>query len=109
MRVSAVHALGPHPLGDGASVRGEASDGDADMVVNGEDLLLVGREVAGGSLEGHQHRVRVGLQGHRGGPLLHRLHGIFHLGRRKMKDHRFGERKGMEKTKKVKQESSNML
>ena len=61
MGVSAVHALGPHPLRDGASIGGEAGDRDAHMVINGEDLLLVGGEVAGGSLEGNKHGVGVGL------------------------------------------------
>ena len=79
MGVSAVHALGSHPPRNGASIGGEAGDGDAHMVIDGEDLLLVGGQVAGGSLEGHQHGVGLGLQGHGGGALLHRLHGVFNL------------------------------
>merc|ERR1740128_970146 len=79
MGVSAVHTLSPHPPGDGASISGEAGDGDSHMVINREDLLLVGGEVARGSLEGDQHGVSVGLQGHGGGTLLYGLHGVFNL------------------------------
>ena len=79
MGVSAVHTLGPHPPGDGASISGEAGDGDSHMVIDGEDLLLVGGEVARGSLEGDQHGVSVRLQGHGGGALLHSLHGVLNL------------------------------
>ena len=79
VRVSAVHTLRPHPARDGPGVRSQTSDGDTDVIIQGEDLLLVRRQITGGSFQGHQHGVRVGLQPHGGGALLHGLHGVLHL------------------------------
>jgi hypothetical protein len=44
-------ALLLHEVGEDAGVAGEAGDGDADMLVDGEELLLVGGEFFGVALE----------------------------------------------------------
>ena len=66
MSVSAVHALGSHPARNRSCIGRESSDGDTNVIVDGEDLLLVRGEVGGGSLERDQHRVSVALETHGG-------------------------------------------
>ena len=39
--ISRAETLVPHPSRDRPSVGGEAGDGDSDMIVDGEDLLLM--------------------------------------------------------------------
>jgi hypothetical protein len=45
-------ALLLHEVGEDAGVRGQAGDGNADVLVDGEELLLVGGEFFGVALEG---------------------------------------------------------
>lgn len=74
-----VDALGAHVPGEDAAVGGEAGDGDADVVVDLEDLLLVGGELVVGLVDAGQDDVGPGSEADRGGALLHGLHGVLHL------------------------------
>lgn len=65
--------------GEHASVSGETSDGDTDVVVDLEDLALVGREVRGGLVDGGENDVGGGAEADGGSPLLDGLHGVFYL------------------------------
>ena len=67
--VPGVPALCLHPPAKGGCVGGEAGERDTDVVVDDEHLLLVGGQLRGTPLEGHQHGVRRVLQANRGGSL----------------------------------------
>ena len=79
MGISAVQALCPHPPGDGSGIRSQASDGDSNMIINGEDLLLMAGQLTGSSLQSNQHCVGVGLKADSCGTLLDSFHGILNL------------------------------
>ena len=81
MSVSAVQTLCPHPPGDGPGISSQASNGDSNMVINGQDLLLMAGQLTGSSLQSNQHSVGVGLEPHCSRALLDCLHGIFNLSR----------------------------
>lgn len=55
-------SLFDHLLGQGAGIRGQTRDGDADVVVDLQDLLLVGRQLVRGPLESRQHHIIVRTQ-----------------------------------------------
>ena len=59
-----------HSLGERARVGGEARDGDADVVVHLEDLLLVRGELVGRPLQRRQHHIVLGPQAQRRRALL---------------------------------------
>jgi hypothetical protein len=79
MGISAVKALCPHPSGDGSGIRSQTSDGDSNMVINREDLLLMAGKLTGSSLQSNQHSVGVGLEANSCGTLLDSFHGILNL------------------------------
>ena len=56
-----VKALVAHVAAEDATVGGEARDGDAEVVVDLEDLALEGRQLGWGALEGSQDGVCVTL------------------------------------------------
>ena len=58
--VLVVEALGAHPLGQAAGVGGQAGDADADVGVDLQYLLLVGRQLRDGPLQGADDGVRGG-------------------------------------------------
>jgi len=74
-----VDALGAHVPGEDAAVGSEAGDGDADVVVDLEDLLLVRGEFGVGLVDACENHVRLGSETDRRRALLHRLHRILHL------------------------------
>lgn len=74
-----IDALGAHVTGEDAAIGGEAGDGDADVVVDLEDLLLVGGELGVGLVDAGQHHVGLGSEADRRRPLLHRLHRVLNL------------------------------
>ena len=57
-------------LGNTRAHRSETRDGDADMVVDFEHLLLVRSELRGGALEGGQHGVGLGAKPDAGAAFL---------------------------------------
>ena len=79
MEVSAVETLSSHPSAQTLGVGGQAGEGHAHVVVHRQDLLLVGGQLVGTTLEGHQDGVGGGLEAHGGGALLDGLHGVLHL------------------------------
>ena len=79
VREAVVDALGAHIAREDAAIGREASDGDADVVVDLEDLLLVGGELGVGLVNAGQHHVRLGSEPDRRRPLLHRLHRVLNL------------------------------
>ena len=74
-----VDALGSHVAREDAAVGSEAGDGDADVVVNFEDLLLVRGEFGVGLVDACENHVRLGSETDRRRALLHRLHRVLHL------------------------------
>lgn len=74
-----VDALVAEVAGKNTAVRGETGDGHADVVVNLEDLALMGGEVGGGLVDGGEDDVGGGAKADGGGPLLDGLHGVLHL------------------------------
>lgn len=74
-----IDALVAHVPGEHAAVGGEASNGDAYVVVDLENLLLVGRELGAGLVDACQDDVGLGSEADRGRALLHRLHRVLHL------------------------------
>lgn len=79
MEVSRVEALHPHPPAERLGVRGESGEGDAEVVVQREDLFLVAGERGRPPLEGRQDGVRLVLEADRGRALLHGLHRVLDL------------------------------
>ena len=60
-------------------VSDESTDGDADVLVDAEQLLLIGRQLAAGALEGGDDDPFGRPQSHTAAALLHRLHRVLHL------------------------------
>ena len=79
MEVSGVEALHPHPPAERLGVGGEPGEGDAEVVVQREHLLLVAGERGRPPLEGREDGVRLVLEADRGRALLHRLHSVLDL------------------------------
>ena len=79
VRVPVVDALCPHVLREHARVGNKAGDGDADMIVNLEDLLLVGRELAARALQRRHDRVFIRSKPDRCAALLHCLESVLNL------------------------------
>lgn len=77
--VVVVDTFGSHVSGENTAVGGETGNGDADVVINLEDLLLVGRELGIGLVDAGQHNVGLGSEPYRRRALLHGLHGVLHL------------------------------
>jgi len=78
VRIVIVDALGPYVAGKDADVGSEVGDGDADVVVDLEDLLLVRGEFKVGLVDACENYVRLGSETDRCRSLLHRLHRILH-------------------------------
>ena len=74
-----IETLVAHVAAENARVGRETSDADAEMIVDGHDLLLMGAELGRGSLERNQDHVCLRLDAHRGRALLHRFHGVLDL------------------------------
>ena len=74
-----VDALCAHVLREHARVSNKAGDGDAHMVVNLEDLLLVGRELAARALQRRHDRVFIRSEPDRCAALLYGLESILDL------------------------------
>ena len=79
VEVSRVKTLHPHPPAERLGVRGESGEGDAEVVVQREDLFLVAGERGRPPLEGRQDGVRLVLEAYRGRALLHGLHRVLDL------------------------------
>ena len=79
VRVPVVDALCPHVLREHARVGNKAGDGDADMIVNLEDLLLVGRELAARALQRRHDRVFIRSKPDRCAALLYCLESVLNL------------------------------
>lgn len=62
-----------------AGISGDSGNRDAQMGVDRDDLLLVGGQLGGGSLQGDQHGMIASLQANGGRAQFHRFHGVFHL------------------------------
>lgn len=77
--VVVVDAFGSKVTGEDAAVGGEAGNGDADVVVDLEDLLLVGGEFGVSLVDACQHDVGFGSEADSGGTLFDCLHGVLHL------------------------------
>mmetsp|Transcript_5607 Transcript_5607/g.8848 ORF Transcript_5607/g.8848 Transcript_5607/m.8848 type:complete len:299 (+) Transcript_5607:102-998(+) len=77
--VLVVEAFVAHVLGQGSGIGRQTSNSDSNMIVNFKQFLLMTREFTDRSLQGTQDYVRVASQSNTGGPLLDRLHGVFHL------------------------------
>jgi hypothetical protein len=74
-----VDALCPHVLREHARVGNKAGDGDADMIINLEDLLLVGRELAARAFQRRHDRVFIRSEPDRCAALLYCLKSILNL------------------------------
>ena len=79
VRVPVVDALCPHVLREHARVGNKAGDGDTNMIVNLEDLLLVGRELAARALQRRHDRVFIRSKPDRCAALLHCLESVLNL------------------------------
>ena len=77
--VAVVQALGPHVSAEQASVSSQASNADAHVSVDGNDLLLIGRELWGGPLQGYNNCMGFALQTNSRGALFDSLHGVLDL------------------------------
>merc|ERR1712087_430563 len=77
--VPVIDTLGPHVLCEDACIRHKPSNGNADMCIHFEDLLLVRRQFRGIALKRCDQRVLIRAHANGGGPLLDRLHGILNL------------------------------
>lgn len=77
--VVVVDALGSHVAGENSAVGGETSNGDADVVIDLEDLLLVRRELGIGLVYTGQYHMGLGSEPYGGRTLLHGFHGVLHL------------------------------
>lgn len=71
--------LGAHPSTQSFGIGRQSGKGHAHVIVNGQNLLLVGGQLGGAALEGHQHGVMGVLESDRGRALLDGLHGVLHL------------------------------
>mmetsp|Transcript_9986 Transcript_9986/g.18569 ORF Transcript_9986/g.18569 Transcript_9986/m.18569 type:complete len:202 (+) Transcript_9986:471-1076(+) len=79
VHVLVIQTLVPHPLGQSPRIGRETGDADADVVVDVEDLLLVGGEFGDGAFEGADDGVGGGAEGDAGGALFDGFHGVFDL------------------------------
>ena len=74
-----VNTLVPHVPREDASVSGEAGDGDADVVVDFEDLLLVRRQLGVSLVNASQDHVSLRSEPDRRRALFHSFHCVLHL------------------------------
>lgn len=77
--VVVVDAFGSHVAGENTAVGRETGNGDTDVVVDLEDLLLVGGELGIGLVDAGQHDVGLGSEPNRRRALLDGFHGVLHL------------------------------
>lgn len=68
-----------HVLAEKSGVGGQTCDGNPAVVVDGDDLLLVGGQFGRGSLQSDQDSMSAVFQSDSGRSLFDGLHGVFHL------------------------------
>jgi len=79
VRVLVVEALGTQVPAKDTGIRRDPSNGNAQVIVNGDYLALGGRQLRGGLAQGNEHSGFSIFQAHSCGSKFHGLHCVLHL------------------------------
>jgi len=74
-----IDAFGAHIAGKNTTISSKSSNGDADVVIDLEDLALMGGELGLGLVYAGQDDVGFGSEANCSRALIHCFHGILHL------------------------------
>ena len=77
--IAIVDALGSHIARENSAISGKASNGESDVIINLEDLLLVRRKLGISLIDASQNHMGFRSESYCSGTLLHGLHRVLDL------------------------------